>query len=129
MRSKKQTGHSLFQIGIQYTVCWMWKTSIALRICCGILEGIKTGLKEIPKEVEAFCNALAPLLAESMHLSANRELSDECYYKKAAELKKSILEIVEADAQDGGIQAYQHIWRSKKESLFKWTEDQKKILF
>lgn len=89
------------------------------------MEGIKTGLKEIPKEVEAFCNALAPLLAESMHLSANRELSDECYYKKAAELKKSILEIVEADAQDGGIQAYQHIWRSKKESLFKWTEDRR----
>lgn len=87
------------------------------------LEGIKDGLKDIPEEVHVFCNALAPLLAESMHLSADRELSDEGYYKKAIELKESILEIVEADARDGGVRAYQHIWRSKKESLFKWTED------
>ncbi len=87
------------------------------------LEGIKDGLKEIPEEVQVFCNALAPLLAESMHLSANCKLSDECYYEKAAKLKESILEIIEADARDGGIQAYQHIWRSKKQSLFKWTED------
>lgn len=88
-------------------------------------EGIKDGLKEVPKEVELFCDAMAELLAESMHLCANTELSDECYYRKAALLKKQILEIIEADARDGGIQAYQHIWRSKKESMFKWVEDRR----
>lgn len=89
------------------------------------LEGIKDGLKEVPKEVELFCDAMAELLAESMHLSANAELSDECYYRKANLLKKQILEIIEADARDGGIQAYQHIWRNKKESMFKWVEDRR----
>jgi transposase len=87
------------------------------------LEGIKDGWKVVPEEVQAFCDALAPLLAESMHLTANRELPDECYYREAARLKESILEIIDADARDEGIRAYQHIWRSKGESLFKWTED------
>ena len=77
----------------------------------------------VPEEVQAFCDALAPLLAESMHLTASRELPDECYYREAARLKESILEIIDADARDEGIRAYQHIWRSKRESLFKWTED------
>jgi hypothetical protein len=76
-------------------------------------------------EAQRFTEALRPLLAEAMHLCANKDISDEEYYLTARKIKEQILEVVNAPANDPGVQGYQHIWRSKPENFFHWVENRK----
>ncbi|MFA6815334.1 MAG: transposase, partial [Lentisphaeria bacterium] len=74
-------------------------------------------------EAQRFVEALKPLLVEAMHLCANKNISDEEYYLAANKIKKRILNIVNAPANDAGVQGYQYIWRSHPENFFQWVEN------
>ncbi|MFA5706905.1 MAG: transposase [Candidatus Neomarinimicrobiota bacterium] len=74
-------------------------------------------------EAQRFVVALKPLLVEAMHLCANKDISDEEYYLDANKIKEQILKIVNAPANDGGVQGYQYIWRSHPKNFFQWVEN------
>lgn len=76
-------------------------------------------------EAQSFVKALKPLLVEAMHLCANKNISDEEYYLAANKIKEQILTVINAPANDGGVQGYQYIWRSHPENFFQWVENRK----
>ena len=75
-------------------------------------------------EVKAFVSTLAPLLATAMALRG-QPISDEEYYRRAAELERLIRGTAEAPAQDLGIRRIQDIFRDNEKRLYHWVQDRR----
>ncbi|MCH7663897.1 MAG: IS66 family transposase, partial [Chloroflexi bacterium] len=81
-------------------------------------------VKEFPKnkEVQRFGKSFRPLLCEAMSLRT-KDISDKRFIKKAAKLKKNILDNIRAPASHLGIQNYQDIFRDNEDRLFHWADN------
>lgn len=92
------------------------------------LEHLKREALEVQKEfsnvdeVQRFCEPFLLLIRESIRLRG-QEIPDTVYYRRAKELKKEILKIVEAEAQHAGIRYLQGIFRDNEDSLYRWVKD------
>ena len=80
--------------------------------------------KEFPekKEVQCFVSALAPLLAEAMHLRGS-PISDTKYYNRAKKLQAEIRKIIRAPSEYPAVQNYQDIFRKNDHRLYHWVKN------
>jgi transposase len=76
------------------------------------------------EEVQSFAGTLIPLLAQAMHLGS-RDIPDEEYYRQATGLKKEIMKVCRSPARHLAIRAYQDIFTTHEDRLFRWTEDRR----
>lgn len=92
------------------------------------LEHLKRETEEVQKEftdveeVQRFCEPFLLLIKESIRLR-RQPISDRAYYRRAGELKKEIMKMVEAEAQHAGIRYLQEIFQDNESSLYRWVED------
>jgi hypothetical protein len=102
------------------------KLPVKLQYCYAhLLRELEKLEKDFPEqEVEAFTGELIPLLAEAMHLGAQK-ISDKEYYRKARKLKKEIMRVCRSPARHLGIRSYQHIFTTHEDRLFHWVEDRR----
>lgn len=75
-------------------------------------------------EVNAFVETMSPLLAKAMSLR-NLPISDEEFYKKAAEIKSKIIDAVHSPAQHLAIRHIQEIFHEKAHRLYHWASDRR----
>jgi transposase len=73
-------------------------------------------------EVQNFVSALAPQLAEAMHLH-NKKITDKQYYLKAKETNNKILKVIDSDACHLGIRNIQQIFRENESRLYHWVDN------
>lgn len=74
------------------------------------------------EEVQGFVAALAPLLAQAMHLRG-QDIADAAYYRRAKVLKAQIRRVINAGACHAGIKAVQTIFKENKDRLYRWVND------
>lgn len=74
------------------------------------------------EEVQCFVAALAPLLAEAMHLRG-MDISDKVYYRRAKVLRAKIRRVINAGSCHAGIKAIQIIFKENKHRLYHWVDD------
>lgn len=90
-----------------------------------LLRTIKDLGKEFDNdEVQSFVSNMMYYLSEAMHLR-NLKISDEEYYKKAKEIKKGIIQIIESSYKHCSIHNIQEIFDKSKDRLYHWVEDRK----
>ena len=91
-----------------------------------LLREVQDLEKEKPDspEVRTFVSTLASLLATAMALR-NQPISDDEYYRRAAELERLIRGTAEAPAKDFGIRRIQDIFRDNEERLYHWVRDRR----
>jgi transposase len=73
-------------------------------------------------EVQCFVAALAPLLAQAMHLRG-RDIKNADYYRRANVLQTKIRRVINAGSQHAGIKAIQTIFRENKHRLYHWVSN------
>ena len=76
-------------------------------------------------EVGNFTATMIELLSEAMHLTANRKLSDEQYYREARALKRQILVACREGSQHLAIKRWQDFFVEEEEKLYHWVEDRR----
>lgn len=77
------------------------------------------------KEVANFTGTMIELLAEAMHLTANRKLSDEQYYREAQELKTQMLVACQEGSQHLAVKRWQDFFVEEAEKLYHWVEERR----
>ena len=101
------------------------KTPIRIQYCFAhLLRDIEDLEKKFPldKEVLTFVAVAAPQLSLAMKLR-NRPISDDEFYRQAAELRGQIKETMEGSAHHQGIRRIQDIFREKAERLYHWADN------
>lgn len=91
-----------------------------------LLREVQDLEKEFPdsNEIRVFVSMLAPLLATAMALR-NQPISDDDYYRQAADLERHIRGVAEASAQHLGIRHIQDIFRDNDKRLYHWVTDRR----
>jgi hypothetical protein len=91
-----------------------------------LLRDLQDLEKQFPtdREVAAFVQTLAPLLADAMHLYP-KPLPDDEYYRRANAIKEEILAAVHRPASHLAIQSYQTIFRQHHDKLYLWVDDRR----
>lgn len=81
-------------------------------------------VKEFPKsdEIKNFVNAVVPLLSKAMGLRT-QDISDEEFYKKAAEIKTDIINEMKKSAKHFGILYIQSIFLENHHRLYHWADN------
>ncbi len=74
------------------------------------------------QEVQCFVAALAPLLAQAMHLRS-QDIGDVVYYRRAKTLRAQIQRVINAGACHAGIKAIQTIFKENKHRVYHWVND------
>ena len=89
-----------------------------------LLRDVQDLEKEFPdnKEIKAFVQTSAPLIAEAMNLRS-LPISDEEFYKRAANTKEEIMKIMNSEANHPGIQKIQDIFRENSHRLYHWANN------
>ena len=93
-------------------------------------EHLKRNLQDIVKqfpdeaEVKRFGKDVVAMLCKAMKLR-RRRISDQRFYKQAAELKKKIMDTMEVDANHEAIRTYQEIFRDNEDKMYHWAEDRR----
>ncbi len=103
------------------------KVPCALQYCYAhLLREVEDMEKEFSEaeEVKTFVGVLAPLLATAMHLRS-LPITDDQFYKQAAELKGQIIEAVHASAQHLAIRRIQEIFHDHANRMYRWTQDRR----
>lgn len=82
--------------------------------------------KEFPddNDVKTFTSVAIPLLTQAMKLRM-QSIADEEFYRKAAEIKRQIIEVMNRPAKQMGIQRLQNIFREKANRLYLWADDRR----
>ena len=75
-------------------------------------------------EIQSFVSNMTYYLSEAMHLR-NLKTTDDDYYKKAKEIKKEIIKLIEYPYKHFGIQNIQGIFSKSKDRLYHWVYDRK----
>jgi len=103
------------------------KVPCAIQYCYAHLlrevENIEKEFSEV-EEVKTFVGVLAPLLATAMHLRC-LPITDDQFYKQAAEVKGQIIELVHAPAQHLAIRRIQEIFHDHADRMYRWTQDRR----
>ncbi len=73
-------------------------------------------------EVQCFVAALAPLLAQAMHLRS-QDIGDVVYYRRAKTLRAKIQRVINAGSCHSVIKAIQTIFKESKHRLYHWVSD------
>jgi len=97
----------------------------AIQYCYAHLKRAVEDLeKEFPDspEILAFTGTLVPLLSAAMGLR-NQAITDEEFYRKASEVKSSIIEAITSPATHLGIRNIQDIFQTQEKRLYHWAED------
>ena len=90
-----------------------------------LLRAVKDLGKEFnSEEVQTFVSNLSYYLSEAMHLR-NLSISDEEYYKRAEEIKESIIKVIESPASNFGIKNIQSIFKENQHRLYQWCKNRK----
>jgi Transposase and inactivated derivatives len=103
------------------------KMPIRIQYCYShLLRAVQDLEKEFSnnREVMAFVETLAPLIADAIRLHREK-IPDQEYYSIAEELKKRIIDTVERDARHFGIRKIQDIFRENEERLYQWVKDRR----
>jgi hypothetical protein len=103
------------------------KVPCALQYCYShLLRDVENMEKEFSEvdEVKTFVGVLAPLLATAMHLRS-LPITDDQFYKQAAELKGQIIEALHAPAQHLAIRRIQEIFHDNANRMYRWTQDRR----
>jgi transposase len=77
------------------------------------------------QEVENFTSTMIEKVAEAMHLTANKKLSDEQYYREARALKRQILVACQKGSQHLAVKRWQDFFVEEEEKLYHWVEDRR----
>lgn len=101
------------------------KMPVALQYCYAHLlreiEKLETDYSA-DKEVAKFSSTLIPLLTQAIKLRG-LELSSKKYYSSAKQIKKDMLNCLEAKYLHLGIQKIQQIFKNKKHRLYHWVKN------
>jgi transposase len=76
-------------------------------------------------EVENFTSKMIEKVAEAMHLTANKTVEDEQYYREAQELKRQILVACQEGSQHLAVKRWQDFFVEAEEKLYHWVEDRR----
>jgi len=89
-----------------------------------LLRDVEDLDKEFPEPVEihGFVEALAPPLANAMHLRGLGLKARE-FKRQAAQVKKQILQVVNQPARHPALQTMQDLFRQKADRLYHWADD------
>jgi len=89
-----------------------------------LLRDVQDLEKEFPdnEEITTFVEAAAPLLAEAMNLRS-LPISDDEFYRRAANTKEEIIKIMNSEANHFGIQHIQNIFRENSHRLYHWANN------
>jgi hypothetical protein len=101
------------------------KAPCAIQYCYShLLRDVKDTKTQFPDnpEVNAFVETMSPLLAEAMGLR-NLSIKDEEFYKKAAQIKSKIIDIVHSPANHLAIRSIQELFHEKADRLYHWAKD------
>jgi transposase len=77
------------------------------------------------QEVENFTSELIELLSEAMHLRANKQLSDEQYYREAQELKGQIFVACQKGSRHLAVKRWQDFFVETADKLYHWIDDRR----
>jgi transposase len=82
--------------------------------------------KEFPDngEIKAFVEVMAPLLSTAMSLRG-LPISDDKFYKQAAEIRANIIDVVHSPARHSAIRRIQEIFHEKEARLYHWASDRR----
>ena len=95
----------------------------ALQYCYAhLLRDVTDLAQEFPQsgEVQAFSQALAPLLSEAMGLRS-ASITQAAFHRQARRVKRRILKVVQHPAQHPGVQQIQDIFRAHAARLYHWA--------
>ena len=89
-----------------------------------LLRDVQDLEKEFPdnEEIKTFVPAAAPLLTEAMNLRS-LPISDDEFYRRAANTKEEIIKIMNSQANHFGIQHIQNIFRENSHRLYHWANN------
>jgi transposase len=89
-----------------------------------LLRDVQDLEKEFPEnaEIHSFVEALAPQLANAIHLRA-LGLAPRQFKREATKIKNQILQIVNRPARHPAIQTMQELFRQKADRLYHWADD------
>src|SRR5215210_2885684 len=76
-------------------------------------------------EVENFTTTMIEKVAEAMHLTANKKLSDEQYYREAQELKRQMFVACQEGSQHLAVKRWQDFFVEAADKLYHWVEDRR----
>jgi transposase len=99
----------------------------ALQYCYAHLLREVEGLgQEFPEQVEVRCftASLIPLLAQAMHLQAQK-LSDRAYHQQARRLRQQIRGVIGQPARHLGVRRIQDLFSEHAHRLYHWAEDRR----
>lgn len=103
------------------------KAPCALQYCYAhLLREVEDLQKEFPDsdEIKTFVSVMSLPLTEAMQLR-NQPISDEVFYRKAAEVKGKIVAAVKAPAMHLGIRHIQDIFHENAHRMYRWAEDRR----
>jgi len=101
------------------------KAPCAIQYCYEHLKRpIEDLVKEFPnsEEIKNFADHVIPLLSQAMELRS-LNISDDGYYKKAAQLKTDIIHEMNKPADHAAIQNIQTIFQQNEHRLYHWVEN------
>jgi len=77
------------------------------------------------KEVESFTTSMIEHLSQAMHLTANKTMEDEQYYREAQELERQMFLACHEGSQHLAIKRWQDFFVEQEEKLYQWVEDRR----
>ena len=89
-----------------------------------LLRDVQDLEQEFPDngEIKTFVQTTATLLAEAMNLRS-LPISDDEFYRRAANTKEEIIKIMNSEANHFGIQHIQNIFRENSHRLYRWANN------
>jgi hypothetical protein len=76
-------------------------------------------------EVESFTQSIIEKLSQAMHLTANKAMQDEQYYREAQELKQQMMAACQEGSQHLAIKRWQDFFVEEEGKLYHWAEDRR----
>ena len=77
------------------------------------------------KEVENFTSKMIALLSEAMHLTANKTVEDQQYYREAQELKRQLLVACQEGSHHLAVKRWQDFFVEAEDKLYHWVDDRR----
>ena len=76
-------------------------------------------------EVESFTASMIEHLSQAMHLTANKTMEDEEYYRKVRELKREMFVACQEGSHHLAVKRWQDFFVEEEDKLYHWVEDRR----